>query len=201
MHSIQMSKGARGAPWKPVPKMASTTTSLSKRSCSNAGRGGATTISTSAASAFFATMRARSPLMSSGVTGLTMRTATPCFLRTSAATQPSPPLLPRPAKIVTLSCASRRSTSWAAAAPARCMSSERLTPTSVSISSTRRTSSMFSTGCMPSRSFWCAASCGARGSAAAVAIPLRPLPRREGTACPTCRAAGAPARRSRCAPP
>ena len=151
--SIQMSNGARGSPRKPVPSMASSTTSAPAMSFSRSSRGGDTTTGTPARRALVATVRARSDLMSWGSTGVTTVTETSLPRSTSAATQPSPPLLPKPASTTTDSASPRFMTSWAAAAPALCMSSDRLTPASESCCSTSRTSSTFKTGCIATSLF------------------------------------------------
>ena len=146
--AIQMSKGARTSPWKPVPSMQSRATSAVTRSSASSSREGPTTIETPARTALCATWRARSPESSSGSIGVTTLTFTPRESSASAATQPSPPLLPKPVRTTTLSTSPSSSTSCAAAYPARCMSSETLTPSRVRATSTHLTSSMFKTGCM-----------------------------------------------------
>ena len=97
--SIQMSNGARTSPWKPVPNMQSSATSEAERSPSSSSRDGPTSVETPARTARCATWRARSPESWSGSTGVTTLTFTPWASRASAATQPSPPLFPIPARI------------------------------------------------------------------------------------------------------
>ena len=146
--SIQMSKGVVGLPWKPVPRMASTTTSASVSISSRTSRGGATTTGTPASTAPLATMRARSLLSRSGGTAETTVTSTPEPRSSCAATQPSPPLLPIPHRTTTRETSSMCRTSCDTALPARCMSSETLTPSRVSARSTDLTSSTLRTGCI-----------------------------------------------------
>ena len=147
-HSIQMSNGGRTSPWKPVPSMQSSTTSAVARRASSSSRVGATITETPARTALWATWRARSPESASGSIGLTTVTLMPFPWSASAATQPSPPLLPSPTSATTFSAAPSSRDSRAAASPARRMSSATLTPSRVSATSTRLTSSMFSTGCI-----------------------------------------------------
>ena len=113
--SIQMSKGARSSPSNPVPSMQSSTTSAFSSSASSSGREGPTMMGTPALTADWATTRARSPRRSSGAIGVTTWTARPLALSVSAATQPSPPLLPMPVSTTTVSESGSERTSCAAA--------------------------------------------------------------------------------------
>ena len=184
--SIQMSKGADGSPAKPVPSMESSTTSARAKRFSSCGRGGATWMRMPLSAALLAAMRARSLLIWLGWTGETMRTSRPARSSSSAATQPSPPLLPKPTHTTTVRTSGSEITSCAAAVPARCMSSDMLTPARLSASSTRLTSSTLSTGCIrvtplvrpaprPRRLAGWLADLGGRGGPGAHRPPMRNL--------------------------
>ena len=135
--------------------MASTTTSALSISTSSSSREGPTHTCTSRPAVRRATWRARAAGISSGSTGETISTSTPLCVKMSAATQPSPPLLPKPTNTRTRSGLSFK-ISLAANSPANSMSSAFEVPSRSIISSRRTTSSVLKTGFIYAPS----ASCG-----------------------------------------
>ena len=131
---IHLSKGAFTASWeKPVPRMASMARGdAARRSATSPSSGATSTAARSlrAARALSAAERADSAVRSSGARAVTTRTGIPHASRYSAATQPSPPLLPLPQKTTTES--SRRKPLCRAPSAAAGPSEPAATPTATS---------------------------------------------------------------------